>query len=122
MYQSHRTEWDAETKSGTPDFEKILKPLTSKLIQNVHVAFSESLAPSLTAPVTEIVFSTIKAEQNLIAFGEITSSTLRDTIIQPGCLGTAWGYTDENPKAVVFFVGWETIEVKYLAFMILDHC
>ncbi|KIM85684.1 hypothetical protein PILCRDRAFT_816887 [Piloderma croceum F 1598] len=103
-------EWDAETKSGIVDFEKILEPVTSEPIKNVHVAFSESLAPSLAAPVTEILFSKMKPEQDLVAFGKIASVSLQDTIIQPGSLGTSWGYTSEIPKSVVLVVGWENVE------------
>jgi len=103
-------DWDAETKSGTPDFEKILSPLTSEQIQNVHVAFSEPPTPCLTAPVTEITFSTTKPEQDLITFGEICNVTLRVTAEQPGCLGTSWGYTTENQRAVVLLVGWESVD------------
>jgi len=58
----------------------------------------------------------MKPEQDLVAFGEITSNTLRDTIIQPGSLGTSWGYdASEIPKFVVLIVGWENVEVKLFA-------
>jgi len=103
-------DWDAETKSGTPDFEKILSVLTSEQIRNVHVAFSEPPTPCLTAPVTQIILSTTKPEQDLITFGEICNVTLRATAEQPGCLGTSWGYTTENPRAVVLLVGWQSVD------------
>jgi hypothetical protein len=57
----------------------------------------------------------MKPERDLIAFGEIASVSLHDTIIQPGCLGTSWGYTSEIPKSVVLVVGWENVEVKLFA-------
>jgi hypothetical protein len=108
------TEWDAETKCGMPDFEKILSPLTSEHIQNIHVAFNKPPMPCLTAPVTRIILSTTKPEQDLITFGEICNVRLRATAEQPGCLGTSWGYTIENPRAVVLLVGWETVDVSHL--------
>lgn len=86
--------------------------MTSEPIKSVHIAFSESLAPSLAAPVTEISFSKMKPEQDLVSFGKIASVSLDDTIIQPGCLGTSWGYTSEIPKFVVLVAGWENVEVR----------
>jgi len=102
-------EWNTASKSGAPHVEKILKFATSDSIQNVHVVFNEPLAPSLAAPVTEIIFATTKARQDLITFGEIINVALRSTAGQPGCLGTSWGYTQENPRAAVLVIGWQNI-------------
>jgi len=33
------------------------------------------------------------------------------TAEQPGCLGTSWGYTQENPGMVVTLVGWQNLAV-----------
>lgn len=104
-------EWDTARKSAVPDVEKILHSATSAPIQNVHVAFNEPLTPSLTAPVTEIIFANTKAGQDLITFGEIINVALRSTAEQRGCVGTSWGYTEENKRTAIIIVGWATIEV-----------
>jgi hypothetical protein len=114
-----QTEWDAENKSGTPDVEKIVSPLTSGPIQNVHVKFSESPKPCLEAPVVEVVVSKMKPGQDLVAFGPICDDTLRITMEQPGCLGIAWGYTEEDPKDVILIVGWESVEVQHCFIIIV---
>jgi hypothetical protein len=106
-------EWDAATKSGTSDFEKLLHRLTSEAAQNVQVAFSESPRSCLEAPVTEVIWSTTKPEQDLITFSEICNVKLRATREQPDCLGTSWGYTNEDPRAVVLLVGWKHVDVRY---------
>jgi len=123
------TEWLAEAKSGTSDFEKILSPLTSEPILNIHVAFTKSPASCVTAPVTEVMMSTTKPEQDLITFGEICNVALRATAEQPGCLGTSWGYSKENPRTVISLVGWasvnahqrftktEVFKISYLPYM-----
>lgn len=106
------TEWDTAKKSAAPDVEKILQSAnTSGPIQNIHVVFNDSLTPSLTAPVTEIIVVNTKPGQDLITFGEIINVALRSTAQQPGCVGASWGYTEENKGAAVIIVGWATVEV-----------
>jgi len=104
-------QWDSETKSDTPDVESILKPFTSETIDNVTVEFSgENLNKCLSAPVTEMIFATTKPGQDLITFGEIVNVSLTATDSQPGCLGSAWGYTKEKPGVAVLVVGWENVD------------
>jgi hypothetical protein len=45
-------------------------------------------------------------------FGEVCRVTCEDTIVQFGCLGTAWGYVREDPRRVVLLFGWESVEVS----------
>jgi len=104
-------QWDTAKKSAAPDVEKILQSAnTSGPIQNIHVVFNDSLTPSLTAPVTEIIVVNTKPGQDLITFGEIINVALRSTAQQPGCVGASWGYTEENKGAAVIIVGWATVE------------
>lgn len=111
--ERERTGWDAEAKFGALDLKKIL-PGETEVIRNSHVAFDVPPDACLSAPVTEMIFATTKAGQDLINFGGICDMTLRTTIEQPGCSGTAWGYTKEDPRVFVLLVGWDTISVRAL--------
>lgn len=107
-----KSDWDEDTKLGIPDFEKILHPLTSEPIRNVHVWFRESPGACVRANVTEFIVATAKPGQDLVAFDDICNMTLRTTAEQPGCTGTTWGAMKENARDFILLVGWNSIEVS----------
>ncbi|KAL0950504.1 hypothetical protein HGRIS_007313 [Hohenbuehelia grisea] len=93
------------------DMVHLLRGSVSSTLTIAHVAFDpDALKRCYSAPVTEMVFATIKPGVDTMHFESLCESIRMIACNANGCYGVSWGFTSEDHRRIVFIFGWESIQ------------
>ncbi|KAH7916255.1 hypothetical protein BJ138DRAFT_1108904 [Hygrophoropsis aurantiaca] len=108
-------DWDEKPENYDPEVvqkaNQKLQEVVSEFPKPKFVAFRTfPHTKCFTAPITEVIYATVKPDADLKEFAKVADVSLEVTEDYQGCFGTSWGYVVGSEREIMMVVGWDSIE------------